>query len=325
MDQFRVFGSPVSVLAKQLQDGDSLPKWKSQCWVSVYVGHSLAHSGHVPVVYNPQTTHISPQFHVVFDDQFTTATANPSNCSPKFFENLYNTASWLHKDSFSAASDLHHFESYWLAPPISTTNYNAIKPGPFFNPSRSSYKKHPAGAPVRHQQGNPTIHPAGNPARHQQGDPARHLQGDPALHPASDPARDLGGDNDPARYSASDGIEQPNRDHSPLSAENLCAHLTPAFVHSPAGQPPSPPSKNPNPNTSSRKRPRPTDRDQLSHIPCGSDYTTYKLQHGIDAKVYTVIATQDNHHIFSSPDAPMLDTVPTVFLSSSIVHSSHHI
>jgi hypothetical protein len=270
-------------------------------------------------------THISPQFHVVFDDQFTTATANPSNCSPKFFENLYNTASWLHKDSLSAASDLRHFESYWLALPISTTNYHAIKPGPSFNPLRSSYKKHPAGAPVRHQQGNPTIHPAGNPARHQQGDPARHLagdparhqqgdparhpagyparhlQGDPALHPASDPARHLGDDNDPARYSASDGIEQLNRDHSPLSAENLCAHLTPAFVHSPASQPPSPPSKNPNPNTFSRKRPRPTDRVQLSHIPCGSDFTAYKLQRGIDAKVYTAIATQDNHHILVPP------------------------
>jgi hypothetical protein len=58
--RFCVFGSPVYVLDKKLQDGDSPPKWKARSWIGVYDGHSLAHSGNVPVVYNHYTTHISP-------------------------------------------------------------------------------------------------------------------------------------------------------------------------------------------------------------------------------------------------------------------------
>ncbi len=39
LEDFRVFGSPVFVLDKKLQDGDSLPKWKARSWIGVYVGH----------------------------------------------------------------------------------------------------------------------------------------------------------------------------------------------------------------------------------------------------------------------------------------------
>jgi hypothetical protein len=60
MEDFRVFGSPTFVLDKKLQDGDSLSKWKARSWIGIYVGHSLVHSGNVPVIYNPRTTHISP-------------------------------------------------------------------------------------------------------------------------------------------------------------------------------------------------------------------------------------------------------------------------
>lgn len=64
LENFRVFGSPTFVLAKQLQDGDSLPKWKARSWLGVYVGPSLVHAWNVPIIYNPLTMHISPQFHV---------------------------------------------------------------------------------------------------------------------------------------------------------------------------------------------------------------------------------------------------------------------
>jgi len=74
MKDFRVFGCPVFVLDKRLQDGDSLPKWKSRCWTGVYVGQSLHHAGNVPLIYNPAMTHVTPQYHLTFDDQFTTVT-----------------------------------------------------------------------------------------------------------------------------------------------------------------------------------------------------------------------------------------------------------
>ena len=50
---FSVFTSPAFVPVKKLQDGDSMPKWKSGSWLCVYVGHSLMHSRNVPMIYNP--------------------------------------------------------------------------------------------------------------------------------------------------------------------------------------------------------------------------------------------------------------------------------
>jgi hypothetical protein len=119
MDDFRVFGSPVFVLDKKLQDGDSLAKWKARSWLGVYVGHSLVHSGNAPVIYNPRTTHISPQFHVVIDDNFSTVTSKPSELSADFITRLYNNSTWFHDDLYTNTSDLHTFDTYWTAPPYS--------------------------------------------------------------------------------------------------------------------------------------------------------------------------------------------------------------
>ena len=40
--------------------------------MGIYVGHSPAHSGSVELVLNPKTGLVSPQYHVVYDDQFST-------------------------------------------------------------------------------------------------------------------------------------------------------------------------------------------------------------------------------------------------------------
>jgi hypothetical protein len=94
LEHFRVFGSPVFMLAKKLQDGDAIQKWKARSWMGVYVGHSLQHAGNIPVIYNPLTTHISPQFHVVFDDQFTTVPDSALSLPDNFYEKLFHTAKW---------------------------------------------------------------------------------------------------------------------------------------------------------------------------------------------------------------------------------------
>jgi len=162
-----------------------LPKWKSRCWVGVYVGRSLAHSGNVPVVYNPQTMHISPQFHMVFDDQFTTVTANPKTCSQTFYDSLYKTASWLHKDIYGATADLHHFETYWSAPPLTTAKIRSMD---HHNIARSSKANlSPLQQPVKD--------PNGDPAGHQNGDPARHPDGNPATQPAGNLVRQSDSDS----------------------------------------------------------------------------------------------------------------------------------
>jgi hypothetical protein len=59
LQDFRVFGSPTYVLQKELQDGISINKWKPHEWKGVYIGHSSCHYSSIPLVYNPDTTHIS--------------------------------------------------------------------------------------------------------------------------------------------------------------------------------------------------------------------------------------------------------------------------
>ena len=67
-----VWGCPVYVLDKALQDGKKIPKWRPRSHRSVYMGVSTSHASSVPLVLNPSTGSITPQFHVVFDDWFAT-------------------------------------------------------------------------------------------------------------------------------------------------------------------------------------------------------------------------------------------------------------
>ena len=48
------------------------PKWEPRSRMGIYLGHSPTHAGSVAMVLNPRTLHVSPQYHVVFDDTFST-------------------------------------------------------------------------------------------------------------------------------------------------------------------------------------------------------------------------------------------------------------
>jgi hypothetical protein len=67
-----VFGCPVYVLDPALQDGKKTPKWDSKARQGIFVRFSEEHSSLAPLVFNPKTQHISPQYHVIFDDKFST-------------------------------------------------------------------------------------------------------------------------------------------------------------------------------------------------------------------------------------------------------------
>jgi len=124
LDHFQVFGSPAYVLDKRLQDDDSLAKWKSRSWLGVYIGHSLVHAGNVPVIYNTVKTHISPQYHVVFDDQFTSVGKSAVSFPEDFFSKLFSSALWEYQSTVAPVSeDLYTFDSYWL-PPDNDVNMN---------------------------------------------------------------------------------------------------------------------------------------------------------------------------------------------------------
>ena len=78
-----VWGCPVYVLNSTIADGKKIPKWKPRSERTVYMGLSPKHTSQVPLVLNQRTRHITPQYHVVFDDWFATV-GSPDSSLPDF-------------------------------------------------------------------------------------------------------------------------------------------------------------------------------------------------------------------------------------------------
>ena len=66
------WGCPVYVLAPRLQDRGKLPKWQPRSRQGQYMGNSPLHASTVGLIRNLGTNHVSPQFHLVYDDLFET-------------------------------------------------------------------------------------------------------------------------------------------------------------------------------------------------------------------------------------------------------------
>ena len=67
-----VWGCTVYILVYEWASGKKLPKWSPHSRRGVYLGVSSAHSSNVPLVLSLKTGSISAQYHVVFDDCFST-------------------------------------------------------------------------------------------------------------------------------------------------------------------------------------------------------------------------------------------------------------
>ena len=85
----RVWGCSSYVLDPKLQDGKKLPKWSRRSRQGQFLGFSPQHSSLVGMIRNLDTGHISPQFHVVYDELFLSVSSQwdpPSDDSlPEFF------------------------------------------------------------------------------------------------------------------------------------------------------------------------------------------------------------------------------------------------
>ena len=75
LQHFHAFGCPMYMLDNALQSGQGAPKWKECSRLGVYLGPSSNHACSVALVLNPRTGHMSPQFHIKFDDSFETVQA----------------------------------------------------------------------------------------------------------------------------------------------------------------------------------------------------------------------------------------------------------
>jgi hypothetical protein len=77
LNDCHVWGSPVYVLEPKLQkSGVKIPKWNPRSRRGVNMGFSRSHSTLIALILNLMTKSITPQFHVVFDDMFTSVHSN---------------------------------------------------------------------------------------------------------------------------------------------------------------------------------------------------------------------------------------------------------
>ena len=105
-----VFGSPCFVLDSRLQSGIAgPPKWEPRSRLGIYVGHSPSHAGSVALVLNPRTGHVSPQYHVVFDDLFTTVAYMKKSEVPPNWTELVNKSERVTDEDYDLAKT-------WLFP-----------------------------------------------------------------------------------------------------------------------------------------------------------------------------------------------------------------
>ena len=100
LQHYHTLFCPVYVLDARLQSagGAGPPKWEPRSRIGVYLGHSPFHAGSVALVFNPLTGRVSPQFHVVFDDDFTTVPFMVKGETPPNWEDLC-------KHSFESSTD----------------------------------------------------------------------------------------------------------------------------------------------------------------------------------------------------------------------------
>ena len=99
---------PVYVLDARSQStgGPGPPKWEPRSRIGVYLGHSPFHAGSVALVFNPKTGWVSPQYHVVFNDTFSTVPYMDTGMVPPHWEDLLKYSSEKATDEdFSLAED----------------------------------------------------------------------------------------------------------------------------------------------------------------------------------------------------------------------------
>ena len=90
---FHTFGCPIYVLNNALQENKPYGKWSSRSKVGIYIGQSPNHNKRIALVLDRQTGLVSPQYHVKFDDDFTTVEQDSFD------------SDWLIKAGFVARDD----------------------------------------------------------------------------------------------------------------------------------------------------------------------------------------------------------------------------
>ena len=103
LKDIHTWGCPCYVLDSKLQTNKMMNKWEPRSRLGIYLGHSPCHAGSVALVLNPRTLHVSPQFHVVFDDNFTTVPYLSSHDIPPNWSDLLKNSEDVSDENYDLA------------------------------------------------------------------------------------------------------------------------------------------------------------------------------------------------------------------------------
>ena len=114
MIDLHCWGCPVYVLDPVLQQGQKLPKWQPRSRRGVFLGFSRVHSSDAPLVLNLKTGYISPQYHIVFDDTFSSVVSHAADEEPPDFWNNIELDAFTYK--IPVDNPPLHLQDDWLTP-----------------------------------------------------------------------------------------------------------------------------------------------------------------------------------------------------------------
>ena len=81
-----MWGCPIYVIDNMLQQGHKLPKWQLRSHHGIFFGLSPNSSSDINLILNSDTGHISPPFHGIFDNNFSTLLSlSPKKDHPSFW------------------------------------------------------------------------------------------------------------------------------------------------------------------------------------------------------------------------------------------------
>ena len=146
-----------------LQDGKKIPWWKLSPCCGVFLQFGNKYTLSVPLILNPSTSHISPQFHVIFDDHILTVISQTeseevpkewndlciTNCYQTFFDDHDPTRlnnEWLTTDELILQK---HQDAQGMIT-LSTPDTNLILIKPSLPTLETNPLSHPT--PLEHQR-----------------------------------------------------------------------------------------------------------------------------------------------------------------------------
>jgi hypothetical protein len=91
LKETHVYNCQMYILDPGMRDGKKIPNFEPRSRWGMFVGLSAKHSSTVPLVLNLSTLTITPQFHAVFDDWFTSvcSTQPDKPISDLIWDNLF--------------------------------------------------------------------------------------------------------------------------------------------------------------------------------------------------------------------------------------------